>query len=168
MRDRMVAMDTAAASESFEVAQYTPPAEGRPGPMMGGMGPGRMGPGADGMPGPGFMHGMNLTEAQRDAIFNLHYAQAPQMREQMKTLAKQRQALRELAQSDTFDEQRAGQIAADMARTESTIAVMRAKTGNAVWKLLTPEQRQLAAKMPSGRGMHGGGWGEGFGPRGPR
>ncbi len=169
MRDRVVAMDTAAASGAFDVAQATPPAGGRPGPMMGGgMGQGRMGPGAEGMPGPGFMHGLNLTEAQRDAIFNLHHAQAPQMREQMKALYKQRQALRELAQSDNFDEQRAGQIAADMARTESTIALMRARTGNAVWKLLTPEQRQQAAKMPFGRGMHGGGWGEGFGPRGPR
>lgn len=161
MHDRMVAMDASAPSDAVDVAQYGPPGGGRPGPMMGG----QMGPGAEGMPGPGMMRGMNLTEAQRDAIFSLHHAQAPQMREQMKALAKSRQALREVAQSDNFDEQRANQIAADMARTESTIAVMRARTANAVWKLLTPEQRQQAAKMPFG-GMHGRG-GEGFGPRGP-
>jgi Spy/CpxP family protein refolding chaperone len=172
MHDRMVAMDTNASSDSFDVAQYAPPGGGRGGPMMGGqMGPmGPMGHGADGMHGPGMMHGLNLTEAQRDAMFNLHHAQAPQMREQMKALFKSRQALRELAQADNFDEQRASQIAAEMAKTESTIAMMRARTANAMWKLLTPEQRQQAAKMPFGGGMHGGPWGEGGGPgaRGPR
>ena len=171
MHDRLIASEVSQTSESFDLAQYAPAGGG--GPMMGG----QMGPRAEGMPGPGMMHGampgpgmmhaLNLTEAQRDAIFNLHHAQAPQMREQMKALFKSRQALRELAHSDNFDEQRAAQIGAEIARTESTIALMRARTANATWKLLTPEQRQQAAKMPMG-GMRGGAAGEGFGPRGPR
>jgi Spy/CpxP family protein refolding chaperone len=174
MRDRVVALDMGATTETIELAQAAPGAGGPP-PMSG---PRGAGPDGRGMPGGGPMFGLNLPEAQQDQIFNLHHAQAPQMREQMKALRKSQQALRDLARSDTFDEQRAQQIAAEIGRTEATIALMRARLQAAVWKILTPEQRQRAAQMPMHRGpmgpmgpmggMHGmGGMGEGFGP-GPR
>ena len=72
MHDRLIASEVSQTSESFNLAQYAPAGGG--GPMMGG----QMGPRAEGMPGPGMMHGampgpgmmhaLNLTEAQRDAI----------------------------------------------------------------------------------------------------
>jgi len=167
MLDEVVAEGLVESLGTFEIAQYGPPAGGPP-PSAGRAG----GPAGPGAPGPMAMRGLGLTEAQQDAIFNLHHAQAPQMREQMKALRKARDALQELARSDNFDEQRASALAGDIARIGSTIALMRARTQAAVWKLLTPEQRQQAARMYEARAMRGpmGGPMGGMwdGPRAPR
>ncbi len=164
MLARIVAADIVPTMDPIELAQATPAGPGGP-PPGAGMRDG--GPDGRGMPGMGFMHhGLNLTEAQQDAIFNLFHAQAPQMREQMKALRKSRAALRELSRAETLDEQRAAQIANDIARTTAAIELMRARTHAAIWKLLTPEQRQQAAKMPFAPmhlGPMGHMGGEGFG-----
>jgi len=156
---------TAPAPNAIEVAQYAPPAGGSPmGASRGGMAEGH-----DMHHGPMFLRGLGLTEAQQDAIFNLHHAQAPQLREQMKALGKAREALHALSRSDAFDEQRAAAAAADVGRISATIELMRARTEAAVWKLLTPEQRQQAARLPSMmHGRMGPAGGEGGAPRAPQ
>jgi Spy/CpxP family protein refolding chaperone len=152
----------AEAPAPIQLAQAAPPAGGPP-PM------GARGAGPDGPQfGSAFLRGLSLTEAQQDAIFNLHHAQAPQMREQMKALRKARQALRDASHADSFDEQRASAAAADVGRIVGTMALMRARTEAAVWKLLTPEQRQQAERMRSMPMMHGAMGGMWNAPQPPR
>jgi periplasmic protein CpxP/Spy len=155
--------DMDAPSDTFEVAQYMPPAGG---PPMGPRAAGPAGPEGRGMHGPMRLRMLGLSEAQEDAVFNLFYAQMPQMREQMKALRKAREALHDAARSDAFDEQKASTLAADIGRITATLQVMRARTEAAVWKLLTPEQRARAAQFgPMMRGP----WGvEGAAPKAPR
>jgi protein CpxP len=157
----MVAAEADARHERVELAQFGPPPGGPPrmqAPADEPHGPGM----APGMP---YLRGLALTEAQQDSIFNIMHAQAPQAREQMKQLRKARQALRELSHSDKFDDAKATSLAADIARATSSLALLRARTGAEIWKVLTPEQRQKAATMPW-PGMHHGPFG-GEGPRGP-
>jgi Spy/CpxP family protein refolding chaperone len=160
----MVAAEADFRHDSVDVAQYGPPPGGPPrmqGPAAGPRGEGT----SPGMP---YLRGLALTEAQQDSIFNIMHAQAPQARDQMKQLHKARKALREVSRSVPFDESRATALAADIARAASSLALLRARTGAEIWKVLTPEQRQQAATMPWPRMHHGPFGGEGEGPRGPR
>lgn len=159
MWDRMGAANAESPRQTIDVAQYAPPAAGaRPTMPPAAMEGGPQG-GAGMMHGPHFLRGLGLTEAQQDSVFNLMHGQAPQMREQMKALRKAREALHAAARSDTFDEARATALAGDIARITSTIEVMHARMESAVWKLLTPEQRERAARMANGPMMMHGPWG---------
>ncbi len=86
-------------------------------PMMGGSGQGPGGHmgmhGMHGMSGPGmqgmdhmprFLHGLNLSDAQRDKIFELMHAQMPAMREKAKGLHKANMELRQLEMSPDYSE----------------------------------------------------------------
>ena len=118
-------------------------------------GPGAMG-GHHGGPrmGGGMMRalrGLDLSEAQRDAVFEIMHGQAPAMRERMKALRKARLELRALAQSADFDAARARARADAVGRAMADLALARAESGSRIYKLLTPEQRARLARM-GGRG----------------
>lgn len=104
---------------------------------------GRMMPG-DGMMGhiPPFLHGLKLTDEQRDAIFNITYKQAPIMRDKEKSLRKAHEAMRELARSGKFDEAKAKSLAQDIADNLGVISLMRARAESEIYAVLTPEQRK--------------------------
>ena len=93
------------------------------------------------------LRGLKLSAAQRDQVFELMHKQAPAMREQAKAIRAASEELRSLSLSGQFDEGRAKALsdALGAAMTERSLA--RARTGNAVFQLLTPEQqRQLAQR----------------------
>lgn len=116
------------------------------------------------LPGAGLLRGLNLSEAQRDRVFAILHAQAPQMRAQTRDAQKAREALQQVALAGELDEARLQELAQRAARASTDLALLRARTHNALFKELTPEQQaQLKARMESREqrgghhraGMHG-------------
>jgi protein CpxP len=105
------------------------------------------------------LRGLDLTEEQRDKLFELRHAQAPKMRELGKTAREARRELRAMSMSDRFDEARAKELADKASQASAGMALLRAQLGNETYKILTPEQREKLAKRAE---MHK------RGPKGPR
>lgn len=126
----------------------------RHGGEMGERGGPMMMPG-DGMMGPmpPFLHGLNLTEEQRDAIFNITYKQALAMRDKEKSLHKAHEALHALVMSGKFDETKARSLAQEVADNLGAITLLRAKVESDIYAVLVPEQRKkiAEAKAQDGR-----------------
>jgi protein CpxP len=88
------------------------------------------------------LRGLDLTEAQRDQIFEIRHAQVPAMRAQMKTLRAARKALRELALAPQYDAAQAQSSADALAKATSQMMLMRIDMTRKMLAVLTPEQRQ--------------------------
>jgi Spy/CpxP family protein refolding chaperone len=95
---------------------------------------------------------LNLTEAQRDQIFQIRYAQKPAMRAKMKELRSGRQALRAAATAENYDAQKVQTLAQAQAKTLADMMVMRTETSHKIYAVLTPEQRQQLSQMRQHRG----------------
>ncbi|MEI8301798.1 MAG: Spy/CpxP family protein refolding chaperone [Burkholderiales bacterium] len=104
-----------------------------------------------------FLRGVRLSDAQRDQVFSLMHQQAPIMRDKVKALGKTRQELRALALAPQFDEARAKSLSDGLASGIADMAMVRARTANAVWQLLTPEQKAQveARRARADAGEHG-------------
>jgi periplasmic protein CpxP/Spy len=89
---------------------------------------------------------LNLSEAQRDKIFELRHAAEPAMRAKAKELRTVRGDLSGIATADRFDESRATALVNQSARAEAELTLMRLRLKNQIHNVLTPEQRQLAAQ----------------------
>jgi periplasmic protein CpxP/Spy len=87
------------------------------------------------------LRGLDLTQAQRDQVFQIYHDQEPAVHEQMKQVRQARQNLMQLARADQFDEAQARQSADAQAKALSALAVLHAQTINRVRAILTPEQR---------------------------
>lgn len=111
------------------------------------------------------LRGLNLTEAQRDQVFSLMHKQAPAAREQGKAIQKARQELRTLAMSAQYDDARAKTLADSIAAATAEMALTRARTGQEIYKLLTPEQRKQADDMRARADQRRAMGGHGAGPR---
>ncbi|HYD81269.1 MAG TPA: Spy/CpxP family protein refolding chaperone [Paucimonas sp.] len=117
-----------------------------PGPRMGHHG----GHGPRGMPGPmgaaghmpPYLRGIDLTEAQRDKIFDILHSQAPQMRDRAKAVGKARKDLHALAMSSDYDEAKAKSLADALSRATAEMTLMRVRADRQIYALLTPEQRK--------------------------
>ncbi len=101
-----------------------------------------------------FLHGIKLTEAQRDKIFAIRYAQIPAMREKMKAMHKAHEELRGLATSPQYDEGRAKAAVDAAARAKADLTLMRIRSTHEVYALLTPEQRAQVEQMKARRMEH--------------
>lgn len=121
--------------------------------------------GPQGMNDGAMWRGLNLTEEQRDKLFELRHAQSPRMRELGKTIRNARVELRKLALSDGFDEAKAKELAATASQAGAEMAVLRARLQHETYALLTPEQRTQFARRGERRqgGMR---WNDQRGPRG--
>jgi Spy/CpxP family protein refolding chaperone len=106
---------------------------------------------------PPHLRGLELTEAQRDKVFEIMHAQAPLMRDKAKVLHKAEDDLRGLAAAADYSEAGARSLADAAAKAMAEMTLLRAKTDRQVFEVLTPEQRkQLAERKPgseSPRGM---------------
>lgn len=100
---------------------------------------------------PRFLHGLNLTEVQRDKIFNILHAQAPAMRDQFKQVRKSHQALDALISAPQFDENKARQLSGDQAKALAALSLMRARTDHEIFQVLTPEQQQQVKQRQAQR-----------------
>lgn len=102
------------------------------------------------------LRGLDLSEAQRDQLFELRHAQAPALREQGKIIRDARRELHALSMSDAYDEAKVNELSDRAAQAVAEMARLRARAGNEVWKLLTAEQREKLAERAARVGRHGG------------
>ena len=109
---------------------------------------------------PHFLHGLELTDAQKDKVFELTYAQIPALREKHKELHKIHEELHKLALSNDYDDSKAHALTTRGAAVMASIGDMMAKTDNRIYQLLTPEQKQQLAKHEAHRD-HEHGWHDG-------
>lgn len=97
---------------------------------------------------PPFLRGTNLSEAQKDKIFELMHKQAPAMREKAKASQQAQNELRQLSLSDSYDEAQAQKLARNAADAQSEMSLLRAQNDQKIIALLTPDQRkEVAAKI---------------------
>lgn len=130
-----------------------PDACDRPPPMGHGTGP-EFSPGPDMAALPPFLNQLDLSEAQRDKIFDLLHAEAPRLRDQDKALRHSHDALRELSHTDNFDAKRAKELSDSGAHAMAEMALARASMEHQIFKLLTPEQRERMQAMGDGPRGH--------------
>lgn len=103
-----------------------------------------------------FLRGLDLSEQQHDRIFEIVHRQAPAMRERTKALNRTRQELGALAMSAQYDEGRAKALSDGLASVTAEMALERVRTANAVWQVLTPEQRRQVEERRARRLQPGG------------
>lgn len=121
------------------------------------------GPGMGGEMMPPHLRALNLTEPQRDKVFEIMHSQAPAMRDKAKAWRKAEDELRALTASPDYSDAKARSLADAAAKAMAEMTLARAKAERQVFEVLTPEQRkQLAEMKPSDEPRRGGG----DGPRG--
>lgn len=102
-----------------------------------------------GRPGMPFLHGLNLSDAQEEKVFQLMHGQAPYLREQQRAHEKAMRSLHEMRKAEAFDEAAAARLAQDAAQAQANITLAHMRTQHKVLALLTPEQRkQLEERKP--------------------
>lgn len=107
-------------------APLPPPAMGHPG-MIGELAVG---------------HGVDLSEAQQDGVFELVHAQIPVQRALEKKAAKALDELHRLSASEQFNAKQARALAETYAQTQAQLTFNQAELESKLRALLTPEQRQ--------------------------
>jgi Spy/CpxP family protein refolding chaperone len=109
------------------------------------------GSGMEGGRMPPYLQALNLSEAQRDKVFEIMHGQAPAMREKGKALRNAEESMRKLVLSPEYNEPKALELANSAAKAMSEMSLARAKAERQVYEVLTPEQRKQLAdlKMPS-------------------
>jgi protein CpxP len=159
----LAAVLAACSATSFAAGQAEPPHNAEPaghGPDMRGFGPEggpRHGaPGFDGRgpggPGHGFGHfpgHLQLSEAQRDKLFAIHHAAAPQRRQNEKAVRRAHEALRALGDADRFDDAKAAAASRELGQAIAAQALLQEKVHAQTLAVLSPEQReQLRKRRP--------------------
>ncbi len=98
------------------------------------------------------LRGLNLSEAQRDKIFDIMHAEAPQMRERGKAIRKAHEDLHALGTSADYSDARAQALADASAKAMAEMALAHVRMEHKIVEVLTPEQRQQFAEMQMHRG----------------
>lgn len=134
-RHLILALGIALAAAS---SQAMPPMDGPcdhpPGPAMeGGMPP---------EPLPPWLHGLAVSEAMHDRIFEIMHAQAPNLRAREREAQRAHEALHKLSLSGSYDDAKAKLLSDTLARATAELALMRSRADQQIYRLLTPEQRQ--------------------------
>ena len=102
-----------------------------------------------------FLRGLDLSDEQRDRIFEIRHAAAPKMREQAKTLRETRGEFAKLALSADYDEAKVKALADRNAQAISEMAQLRARNMNEIYQVLTPEQRTKVQERQARRASRG-------------
>lgn len=102
------------------------------------------------------MKRLDLTEEQRDQMFEITHAQQPAIRKKMKALHKGREALQQAAMAETYDSEAVRALADRQAEIKAELIVMRNATFHSIFTLLTSEQREEITQMKEkgGAGFH--------------
>jgi periplasmic protein CpxP/Spy len=93
-------------------------------------------------PLPHLLHQLDLSEAQKDKVFAITYAEIPQMRENRKQHEKLMEELVATSRTDQFDDKKAQVVADKLATLEKQEALAHARTDAKLYALLTPEQKE--------------------------
>lgn len=97
---------------------------------------------------------LDLTDEQRDQIFELKHAQRPAMRDKVKELRKGHRTLRAAAMAQDYDARQVRQLADTQAKLIADLMVMRTETFHKIYALLTPEQQQKFGQWKDKRRGH--------------
>lgn len=116
--------------------------------------------------GMGMLRGLDLTEAQRDKLFELRYAQMPAMREHRKAVRAARQGLRELGSAESYDAERAKTYAEQLGLAVAAMALQKTTLHQAMLAVLTDEQRAELKQRRDRAGERRGMYRDGQGMRG--
>lgn len=92
------------------------------------------------------LRGVNLSEAQRDKVFEIMHAQAPAMRERAKAEQKVNEELRKLAAASDYSEAKARALSEAIGKAAAESALARVKVDRQIADVLTPEQRKQLAE----------------------
>lgn len=110
------------------------------------------------MPGdaplPPFLHGLKLSEEQRDRIFAIQYEQMPRQRESAKAARKAMEALRSLALSGKFDDDKAKALAEAGGRALAEATLQHSRADQQIIALLSAEQRHQITDMKARLDAH--------------
>ncbi len=90
----------------------------------------------------------DLDNTQRTRIDQILERYRPRLRDMVEEMREERRKLRELSQADTFDENRARDLADRLARTITGLMVAKARMRHEIGQQLTPAQRE---RLASGR-----------------
>ncbi|WP_323017321.1 Spy/CpxP family protein refolding chaperone [Castellaniella sp.] len=93
-----------------------------------------------------WLRGLNLSQDQQDQIFKIRHDQEQAVYDQKKAIKAAAGTLRELSQSDAFDQAKAKQAADTLGQAQGQLALLRAQSMAQIRAVLTPEQRQQMAK----------------------
>jgi Spy/CpxP family protein refolding chaperone len=147
----LIIASTLAAGLAVAAAAGAVNAHGRGGFGPGFDGPMGMGFGGAGFSGPGHLHGLmralDLSDDQRDKIFDIMHAQTPAARDKMKELRKGRDDLHAATVAANYDAKKVRELANAQAKVIADLIVMRTETFNKVYGLLTPEQQKKVAEL---------------------
>lgn len=88
------------------------------------------------------MRGLDLSDAQRDQIFELKHALAPKMREEIKAVRAARAQLRDMAMSDSYEEAKVKELTEARAAAMARMAQLKMRNQHEIQQVLTPEQRE--------------------------
>ena len=118
------------------------------GGMMGGgmMGKGMMGGMGDPDHKPPFLRGIDLTEEQRDKIFEITYSQIPVHRTFRKEMHKLQQQMHDLPLSADYDADKMKKLVDAQTKLQAEHMLKMAEAHNKIYKLLTDEQRKELAE----------------------
>ena len=131
-----------------EPSFHCPPEPSPPHGLIGA--PGTAGMPLDGTGEPPWLRGIDLSEKQRDALFDLMHAQQPVQRTLEKKALRALDGLRRLAATDSFDVKAARALANDYAQAVGELTFNRAQADAQLRALLTAEQRQRVDAPPAG------------------
>ncbi|MCB4359794.1 Spy/CpxP family protein refolding chaperone [Quatrionicoccus australiensis] len=92
------------------------------------------------------LRGVNLSEVQRDKVFEIMHAQAPVMRERAKAEQKANEELRKLAAAPDYSEAKARALSEAIGKAAAEAALARVKVDRQIADVLTPEQRKQLAE----------------------
>jgi len=144
------ALAQTAAPDAAPLAPLPHPGMMAPGMMGRGHGPGIGAPGPRHGGAP-FLHGLNLTEEQRDKIFAIEYAQMPEAREQRKAIEHAHRDLHKMVVSGQYDEARARALTETLGRAVAREAQLRTQASAKILQILTPEQRRQVSEREAAR-----------------
>jgi Spy/CpxP family protein refolding chaperone len=94
-----------------------------------------------------YLHSLNLSEAQRDKVFEMMHEQAPAMRDKGKAVRNAEESLRVLAWSPDYSEAKARELADGAAKAMAEMSLAHLKVERQIYELLTSEQRKQLAEM---------------------
>ena len=95
---------------------------------------------------PPFLHGVDLTEEQRDKIFDITYAQIPVHRTFRKEMHKLHQQMHQLPLSADYDAGKMKKLVDAQTKLQAEHMLKMAEAHNKIYKLLTDEQRKELAE----------------------
>lgn len=95
---------------------------------------------------PPFLHGLDLSEEQRDRIFDITYAQIPERRKQQRELHKLKAQLRELPLSADYDAGKVKKLVDSETRLRAEQQLKMADVHHRIYQVLTEAQRKQLAE----------------------